>query len=340
MTISTKLLATLPLLIADEASAQTDVWVDPIHGSNASSGHSAGYAWRTVAHALASTSAPTTVHLLPGEYGAASGETFPLVVQSGIRLVSTDGVEATRFVPYQAGLDRVVDLRVDARLEGIEILMSPQATLLEGVRFGAGGTAEPILRNVRIVGGGTGIDGYGSPAVFERCVLRGQSNDAVVFTAGGDLTLIDTSIESCGRNGVHTGVLYSAFGPVAVTLVRTSIVDAGDAGIVAGAWDVAALVDLRVVDSLVARSGAAGIATSQNSFVGTIGLRVEIEGSTGASSRTAAARPRRGVARRSWPAARASSIRQRGITVCARTRRASILARSPRPLWTTPASRV
>jgi len=61
--------------------------VDPLTGSDESGDGSAAAPWRTVSHALASVPLDDDLLLLAaGTYDAATGESFPLTVPTGVRL--------------------------------------------------------------------------------------------------------------------------------------------------------------------------------------------------------------------------------------------------------------
>jgi hypothetical protein len=74
----------------------TDFYVDAASGNDASSGTSPASAWKTITHASGSSTigSTTTIHLAPGTYSAATGETFPLVFE-GQALVGDAGSAAT-----------------------------------------------------------------------------------------------------------------------------------------------------------------------------------------------------------------------------------------------------
>lgn len=85
----------LIVLLCAHASA-TDYYVDAVNGNDAAAGTSPAAAWKTITHASAASAqgAPSTIHLAPGTYGAASGETFPLFFH-GQELVGDSGPAVT-----------------------------------------------------------------------------------------------------------------------------------------------------------------------------------------------------------------------------------------------------
>jgi len=77
-----------------------DWYVDALLGSNANSGSAPNQAWQTLTHALANTPAPApgltqVVHLAPGTYDAALGETFPIVLRNAFQIVGDQGSAVT-----------------------------------------------------------------------------------------------------------------------------------------------------------------------------------------------------------------------------------------------------
>lgn len=71
----------------------TGYFVDPVKGNDTNNGSQTA-PFKTITHALAvvkkSTAAPLTISLNPGVYTHTSGETFPLVIPTGVSLTGTD----------------------------------------------------------------------------------------------------------------------------------------------------------------------------------------------------------------------------------------------------------
>src|SRR2546421_9502159 len=69
------------LLVALAAPCLAGDWyVDVVNGSDANPGTSPASAWRTLTHASSATPSGSSnmIHVAPGTYSPASGETFPL----------------------------------------------------------------------------------------------------------------------------------------------------------------------------------------------------------------------------------------------------------------------
>ena len=88
--VVTALLAILPAH-ADE------FWVDAAGGDDANSGGAPDDAWRTLSHALPSMphGQGHTLHVAPGLYEQAHGETFPITVWPGLTIVGDQGRDVT-----------------------------------------------------------------------------------------------------------------------------------------------------------------------------------------------------------------------------------------------------
>ncbi|MCP3978337.1 MAG: DUF1565 domain-containing protein, partial [bacterium] len=105
----------------------SEFWVDVVSGSNVTGDGSSGTPWRHVTYALTQVDAPATIRVRPGTYDTTvdpSGysEIFPIRLEDGVSLVSTDGF-ATTILDAQ-GTARVVDavgVGAATRLEGLTI---------------------------------------------------------------------------------------------------------------------------------------------------------------------------------------------------------------------------
>lgn len=75
----------------------SDYYVDVVHGDNAASGTSPAQAWRNVSWATAHVAAygGHVIRVAPGVYDAAHGESFPIQLASGVRVVGELGSELT-----------------------------------------------------------------------------------------------------------------------------------------------------------------------------------------------------------------------------------------------------
>ena len=75
----------------------TDRYVNQTTGDDANNGSQAA-PWATISYAIATADSEITIHVAPGTYNAASGETFPIALKNGQKLignVSSKGAGAT-----------------------------------------------------------------------------------------------------------------------------------------------------------------------------------------------------------------------------------------------------
>ncbi|TAJ16291.1 MAG: DUF1565 domain-containing protein, partial [Planctomycetota bacterium] len=122
------------VLLSSTTWAATDVYVDAIHGSDATGAGTVAAPYRTISAGLRSLggSGPHTVHAAPGLYDAALGETFPLVVGDGLSLVGAGAHETV--IAGQGDEVALVELRrrslvsdVTVRNAGVGISSPPAA---------------------------------------------------------------------------------------------------------------------------------------------------------------------------------------------------------------------
>ena len=70
------------------APQATTYYVDAVNGSNSTGNGSAAAPWKTITYALSQVGdPPSEIHVAPGNYNAALGESFPLVMESGTSLL-------------------------------------------------------------------------------------------------------------------------------------------------------------------------------------------------------------------------------------------------------------
>lgn len=189
---------TLILAFVTAGSAfASDYWVDPVNGSDASGQGTSASPWKTITHAVTQITPPPapasdTLHLRPGLFETASGETFPITVPPGITLVGVDngqsivygdntaGVALIRFVGAHDARSGLRELGFSGGDPAVEIATNATTgPLIEDCRFqwndvalvvsGANGTAQPTVRAtefsnqqqnaIRLVGGAGGCVG-------------------------------------------------------------------------------------------------------------------------------------------------------------------------------------
>ena len=186
------------------APASADSWyVDAVHGSDSNSGTSPETAWRTLTHALlAAPDAPPggaqVIHVAPGRYDPALGESFPLYLRNGFQILGDGGSASTTI---ESG--------------GTGALMLAQHYLhCPGCNF---------------IGPGTRVQGF---------TLRGAGVGVALSCAVGGMALEveDLRITEMGTAGISLGTSF--LGSMSVRATRTEItgcqrgllLDGSDAG--------------------------------------------------------------------------------------------------------------
>ncbi|MFC2173890.1 DUF1565 domain-containing protein [Acidobacteriota bacterium] len=83
------------LLFLPWCAGASDIFVDPVGGSDSNGGSSPSDALKTITRAFTNAASGDIVRGLPGEYSESSGESFPLLLPEGVSLISTDGPAVT-----------------------------------------------------------------------------------------------------------------------------------------------------------------------------------------------------------------------------------------------------
>ena len=128
------LLALALLVLTPLPTFAGDYYVDAVGGSNSNPGTSWAQAWKTISYSSGHTVAGDVIHIAPGLYDAALGETFPIDMRS--KSFIGEG------------------LRLQNAQYGIIIIASDMGTPV---------SAELVLRRLHITDlGGSGVDGWAS----------------------------------------------------------------------------------------------------------------------------------------------------------------------------------
>lgn len=267
-------------------SFATDVYVDAVNGDDANSGATPASAWRTISHALSRLPVPSTglvdvVHVAPGLYDAALGETFPLdlrehdavqIVGSGPDHTILDGGGSGTLVlsyslqhnPGSTGPLTLVQglwLRNAARGVSLDSFGKPVDLTCRDLRIS--GMSEFGVRG--IAGGVIPVDLRG---VLERVEIRACAVGALVTTRSGNslgnayLTLLDCTVAQCGGSGVVVTDPNFCRGS-RLACVRTRILDNGEHGVlVAQGFDSLVTTSAQLDDCLIAGNALAGVKVS------------------------------------------------------------------------------
>ena len=242
--------ASIALVLAMPARA-ADWYVDAVNGSDANPGTAPGAAWRTITHALAVIATlPNdiqTIHVAPGVYNPALGESFPLNPAPRTRLVGTQGSAQTILEGAASSLLGYFPRTppVDA-LSGADGLTLRQAST--GISVGSGsGSAAPAFHDLRIENmSGPGVrvsasfsgmsGGAGAGATFERLEVVGCETGISLAAQGGPfgsasvwISLTESLVRASTNDGIH--YTASATASASVQLRRSRVLDNGGHGI-------------------------------------------------------------------------------------------------------------
>ncbi len=218
--LSSAFLALAGLTICTLSARAGDYYVDAANGSNANSGTFAS-PWRTIsfAHASAPTGAIERIHIAPGLYDTALGESFPIIIH---------GFQSTRqFVAAAQGLGSVI---VDAGGAGSAFMIISDhfyvapGTLLEGLSIQNAVTGvivsmvdrpnTPELRDLDVSACTTGISvvagasNFTLDALLERVSVHDCSSGLSIGNsppAAVRVTVLDSVIGNHATAGVSLG---------------------------------------------------------------------------------------------------------------------------------------
>ncbi len=314
------------LLLTVAPALADDFYVDSAGGSNGNDGTTPATAWATITFALANaplTSATGfhTIHVAPGTYSAATGETFPLEAEemtvtgaAPIEIVSESGSGATTI---DSGT--LVSVRIDSRREFVsQVFFRTRIRRVEGftihtlnsgvVVSAGGGNLSPVLRDLVVVGGlgaGSGISfsaiadsfvgtsGDVDGALVEDCDVSGFLN-GISMTSFGDLLIFCSCRATLSNTRVHDnpglGLSLDAIDTVTVaTLQGSRIENNGNRGVslVQDGSNGLGLAGLVAESSVIAGNGAEGVRLTNFDLFGFSGPDVDLErctvtGNTGA----------------------------------------------------------
>ena len=187
--------AGLVVSLAAAPALAGDYFVDASGGSDGAGGTSPADAWRTLTHALATVPAPAglelhTIHLAPGVYDAANGESYPLEMRPRISVVGDGAPEAVvlrgggsgallQFTSLQSGLGESFD--EDTRIVGLTLASAGNGVGL----YTNWGTLAPLLADLvvrRMSGAGIAAAGgdFGAAGPFDLRLLRVRIEDCAV----------------------------------------------------------------------------------------------------------------------------------------------------------------
>jgi hypothetical protein len=293
---TTRASSILAVLVLGGTAAADQWYVDAVHGSDANSGQSPGAAWRTITHALAA--APDAqaggnqiVHVAPGQYDAALGESFPFYLRNAFQIVGDGGRNVTTIEANGTGsvMLAVSDSHCPGcnwigpgtivrgftlRDAGVGVALSsgsgPMALELDELRI-TGMTSAGLDLQVRFLGS-LGVEATGVEISGCQVGVRLDGNDSNYPVA---LYLVDSELSGNFAEGIH------GIGPMILSSTRVRILGNAAAGV---------LLDhgspqgpqrsAQLTDCLVAGNGGNGVGVGPTSNWQFTGTTIGIQGST------------------------------------------------------------
>ncbi|MBD2154628.1 MULTISPECIES: S-layer homology domain-containing protein [unclassified Leptolyngbya] len=167
-----------------QATVTQTLYVNPVSGDDRGSG-SQSAPYKTLTRALRRATSGTLIRLVPGRYGAANGETFPLELGAGVQIFG-ELANRGQSVVFEGGGDF------------LSPIFARQNTAL---RMGNGATVQGITvtnRNPR----GTGIwveDGAGAIA---NCTFLNCGREGILTTGNANVSITDSTFQGNAASGI------------------------------------------------------------------------------------------------------------------------------------------
>ncbi|WP_419190765.1 right-handed parallel beta-helix repeat-containing protein [Saltatorellus ferox] len=245
-----------PMLALSPLMAQSNYWVDPAHGSDGAAGTSSTAPWKTLTHAITNAAAGATVHMQPGTYGIASGETYPLEVTYSLNLVG-DGDRSAVIINGAGGGFRLIRVAT----VGSPVMEFSDFTI-------DGGDSETLvsvenanlsLRNIYASGGSVGFDSCsGSTVTIDGCVCTDMSFLGVRSSYLSTMYALDSTFRNCGWAGIGIATAFG-FENSDLYIARCRIEHNIGDGIRHEAFGVGDSSSITIEDSLIANNGGFGV---------------------------------------------------------------------------------
>lgn len=167
-----------------QATVTQTLYINPVSGDDRASG-SQSAPYKTLTRALRRATSGTLIRLVPGRYGAANGETFPLEIGPGVQILG-ELANRGQSVVFDGGGDF------------LSPIFARQNTTL---RLGNGATVQGITvtnRNPR----GTGIwveDGVGAIA---HCTFLNCGREGILTTGNANISITDSTFQGNAASGI------------------------------------------------------------------------------------------------------------------------------------------
>jgi hypothetical protein len=206
--------------LAVSSSGQSFDWsVDAATGDDTNAG-TPDAPFKTITHALSKAVLGDFIKVQPGTYDAANGETFPIQVRGGVRLIGDEAGKGDGAAPtlirgdgFLAGSPETVTVYIagalasgaDAVLAGLKILNTGAAGARTAVLIGTGTTSECEIRNCSFIGSPDVaiLIRDGSPPCVVRDNLIRSNGTGLLFRDGGFDARVERNIIRDNTVGVR-----------------------------------------------------------------------------------------------------------------------------------------
>jgi len=172
-----------PTLTAQVPASGTVIYVNSVTGKDTSGNGTTEAPYKTITFALSKATAGTVVQVAPGNYSKDSGETFPLVLNSGVTLQGNESNKGEGIVIIGGGY---YTSRTFARQD--ITLLANNGTIITGLTFtnpNSRGTAvwvessNPAIKNSTFINSireGIFVTGTGNPQIENNIFLKNKGN--------------------------------------------------------------------------------------------------------------------------------------------------------------------
>ncbi|HRQ38218.1 MAG TPA: PKD domain-containing protein [Chloroflexota bacterium] len=196
------------------AQATDHYYVDAVNGNDVTGDGSQAAPWRTISHALSQVTGPDVeIHVAPGTYNTALGETFPIVMEPAVRLIG-DGRENT--ILFGNGSAHVVHFpgtgfyTETTVLRGFKIMNGNNGVLVSGR---TGTPSSPVIEDNWITGNVIGVRNHAVSnqrvaAIIRQNRIEYNTNRGIDLYAGYNGTrltsvITDNEISHNGTQGIY-----------------------------------------------------------------------------------------------------------------------------------------
>ena len=293
--------AALAALLAATPSARGDFFVDVAAGVDAPSGGTAASPWKTISYALEQVSGTGhVIHVAPGSYTAAAGESFPLPMEPGVsvrasvpgtaELVAGPQATLVHFRSHDGAFSPSVEFGPDTRLEGLVLRGAGVGVRVENDGQSFTLDCGPTLQRLsfRQCEEGLVLDGHGDALVdpevlgcaFESCTWGIRVDCTAVLK-------VRPRIEGCRFEGCCVGFQAPCPGDTIEPVLRRSVFQSCGRGVVVGGPVVGVNGTLEIEECAFLDCGF-GVAWGGGSYASTAELvlaRCELRRSTGSALR-------------------------------------------------------